>query len=474
MQAKTAIHCLGLLVYVNIPSMKTSGEMQGVPLQLSRTIGLAGASALVVGGVIGAGIFVMVRDIGALAGSAIWLSFVVAIVISMIGVIPLIQLAGALPSAGAGYMFASRMLSPYLGVIISAWVLLGGACSVSVATRTLAQYLQGYLLDSVPVGLMAAGILALFYGIYRFGVRLAMSLQMLLAVQFLSALLLYGISGAFHAGLAVTLKPIQGATGFLLSVLLCYAICMGFQIIAEMGEEIRDARRTIPRALLIGGGIVAFIYILVGTVFVTTLPYDTLRYAAMKAPLRESAEIFLPTGLVHFIGLGALTAGLAALNAAALTLPREIFALARDNILPSSLARIDPRSGAPRNAVTAYFILVGSLLLCQFETDFYGYMAALGVLAISSALGLAALRLCTQFPLHYAHAYIQFPQHLLYGCAVITAAASLGFGAVMVYERPWVIGAYAAWTLIVSLGYRIRTRIFTEQDWQNTRTFPGE
>lgn len=447
---------------------------KGNPLQLRRTIGLAGASALVVGGVIGAGIFVMVRDIGALAGTATWLAFVTAIVVSMIGVIPLVQLAGALPSAGAGYMFASRMLTPGLGVLVSAWVLLGGACSVSVATRTLAQYLQDYLLAGLPVGVMAAGILGVFYGIYCFGVRLAMSLQVVLAVQFLSALLLYGVAGAFHSGLAMTLEPVAGGGGFLMSVLLCYAICLGFQIVAEMGEEIHDARRAIPRALLIGGGIVAFIYILVGTVFVTSIPFDAARYAAMKAPLRESAALFLPPGLVHFIGLGALTAGLAALNAAAMTLPRELFALARDGLLPGWLARVDRRTGAPRNAVTVYFLLVAVLLLCQFDTDFYGYMAATGVLSISAVLGVAALQLYRRFPQNYARAYIQFPPGILFACAAITLLASLGFGAVVVYERPAVIGAYAVWTLVVGAYYFRRTRRFGNEDWKRVSAFPGE
>ncbi len=451
--------------------MSNSINRAGNTLQLQRTIGLAGASALVVGGVIGAGIFVMVRDIGALAGPAIWLSFVVAIAVSMIGVIPLIQLAGALPTAGAGYMFASRMLTPYLGVMVSAWVLLGGACSVSVATRTLAQYMQGYILSGLPVGLMAAGILVLFYVIYAFGVRLAMSLQLILAVQFLSALLLYGIAGAFHSGLEMTLQPVQGGSGFLMSILLCYAICMGFQIIAEMGEEINDARRTIPRALLIGGLIVTFVYILVGTVFVTTLPYDAARYATMKAPLRESATLFLPAPFVHYIGLGALAAGSAALNAAALTLPREIFALARDGILPRTLARIAPPSGAPRNAVTAYFVLVGVLLLCQFDTDVYGYMAATGVLAISSALGLAAVRLSRRFPHYYAEAYIQFPRPVLVLCAAITMAASLGFGLVVAFERPGVLVAYAAWTLIVSAGYFLRIKTLDADAWRQITSF---
>lgn len=452
----------------------TTGTPKDDTPKLRREITLPGAVALVVGGVIGAGIFVMVRDIGAQTGQAIWLSFAVAIVVSMIGVIPVIQLAGALPRAGAGYLFASRLLTPYFGVLISAWVLLGGACSTSVVARTLAQYLQDYLLADMPVGFMAAGILLLFYGIYAFGVRLAMSLQMIMAVQFLAALILYGVAGLFHAGFAMTVTPIQGVSGFLMSVLLSYATCMGFQVVAEMGEEIRDARRTIPLALLIGGAIVAVIYILVGTVFVNSMPYDEALYAGMNAPLRASAELFLSGAAVHFIGLGALTAGLTSLNAAALALPRELFAQARDGMLPAVLASINRRTGTPQHAVTAYFILVGALLLCQFETDFYGYMAAMGILAISSALGLAALRLVKRFPERYAGAYIQFPMPLLYVCAIITILVALIFGAVIVLERPAVIGTYLAWTVLVSGWYFIRTKSFTGEDWARIAAIPGE
>ena len=452
----------------------THEEGSNNALQLRREITLPGAVALVVGGVIGAGIFVMVRDIGAQTGQAIWLSFAVAIIVSMIGVIPTIQLAGALPRAGAGYLFASRMLTPYLGVLTSAWVLLGGACSTSVVARTLAQYLQDYLLADAPVGLMAAGILLLFFGVYAFGVRLAMSLQMIMAVQFLAALLLYGIAGAFHSGMTMTVTPLQGGAGFLMSVLLSYATCMGFQVVAEMGEEIRDAKRTIPRALIIGGAIVVAIYILVGTVFVNSIPYDAALYASMNAPLRTSAALFLSPLWVHFVGIGALTAGLTSLNAAALALPRELYAQARDGMLPAWLARVGPRTGTPQHAVTAYFVLVGGLLLCHFDTDFYGYMAAIGILAISSVLGLASLRLLRRFPERYCSAYIQFPMPVLYGCAAITLLVALGFGAVISLERPTVVGAYLGWTVVVSVYYRIRTKSFTGADWARIAAIPGE
>lgn len=443
-------------------------------LKLRREITLPGAIALVVGGVIGAGIFVMVRDIGAQTGRAIWMSFAAAILISLIGVIPVIQLAGALPRAGAGYLFASRLLSPYVGVLTSAWVLLGGACSTAVVARTMAQYLMDYLPSYFPHELTAVIILLFFYGVYAFGVRLAMSLQIIMAVQFLTALLIYGTAGTWFSGLAISVIPLKGWSGFLMSILLAYATCMGFQVVAEMGEEIRNARRTIPLALLIGGFIIAVVYIIVGLVFVNSIPYDPNVYDAMNAPLRMSAMSFLSPLWVHFLGLGVLTAGLTSLNAAALALPRELFALARDEIISPLLGRIDPKTGAPQHAVTAYFVLVVVLLLGSFPTDFYGYMAAIGILAISSVMGLASLRLLRRFPERYRTAYIQFPMPLLYVCATVTLFVSISFGIVIIVERPSVFLVYTMWTLVVSLYYGLRIKTFDNTDWQRLQEIPGE
>lgn len=442
--------------------------------QLRRTITLSGSIALVVGGVVGAGIFVLARDVSAQAGTAVWLAFLIAILVSLVGVLPVIQLAGALPRAGAGYVFSSRLLTTFAGVMTSNWVILGGGASTSVVSRTLAVYVRDYLPVQTPVPVLAVLILLLFYLLYLFGVRLAMSLQVIMALQFVTALVIYGFAGLVLADVAVAWTPPRGTGAFLMAVLLCYSMCLGFQVIAEMGEEIRNARRNIPMALLIGGAVVAAIYIMVGVVFVGSIPYDPEVYRNLRAPLSESAARFLPAWYVPFLEMGALTAGLTSLNAAALALPRELFAQARDGVMPAWLARISPRTHAPQNAITAFFLFVALLLAAGWDTEFYGYIAAVGILIMSSVMCVAALRLERVFPERYASAYIRFPRPLMLMCTIVTVIVSLGFAFVVWLEAPGVIGVYALWTASVVVYYLIRRRSFTKEDWARLRLLPGQ
>ncbi len=441
--------------------------------QLARSITLGGAVALVVGGVIGAGIFVLIAVIGAQAGSAIWLAFSIAILISLIGVLPVIQLAGTLPRAGAGYLFASRLLSPFVGVVTSCWIILGGGCSTCVVALTLAVYAGQLLPGDVPVRAVAIALLLAFYAVYQFGLRLAIWLQLLMAAQFISALVIYGLVGAFSVELDVSVVPPRGIAVFLMAVLLCYSTCLGFQVVAEMGEEIRHARRNIPLALLIGGSLVAIIYVLLGTVFVSSIPYDPQAYRALKAPMTESASLFLPAAIVSFVGFGATTAGLTSFNAAAIALPRELFAQARDGLMPRALARVHPRTRAPQNAVTAFFVFVVLLLLAARDTEFYGFMAAVGILVMSSVMCIASLRLPKKLPERFEQAYIRFPMPVLVACTVITVVVSLGFVVVVAYERPSVIAWYTVWTGLVVLYYTLRKRRLTPEDRSSMQAIPG-
>ena len=81
------------------------------------------------GSIIGMGIYALLAPIVANAGNAMWLAFTMAIIISAVGVIPIIQGASAIPRAGAGYLVTSRLTNPYWGSITSLWAIVGGACS---------------------------------------------------------------------------------------------------------------------------------------------------------------------------------------------------------------------------------------------------------------------------------------------------------------------------------------------------------
>lgn len=438
---------------------------------LRRSITLPGAVGLVVGGVIGAGIFVQVQPIAAGAGPAIWLAFLAAILVSLFGVIPIIELAGAIPRAGAGFLFASRLISPGFGYLTSWWLLLGGGASTTVVALTLAKYLP--LTGSAH--LSALIVLAVFYIVYQFGLRLAMSLQVLMALQFVAALVIYGIAGMLHVEPVFDALPAAGAGPFIEAVLLAYATCMGFQVIAEMGEEIHQARRNIPLALILGGALVALIYILVGQVYVSTVPlHGAGAAAAFQQPLTESAAPFLGPRATWFLRVGAVTAGLTSLNAAAIAVPREFFAQARDGLAPRALCRVSPRTHTPQHAVTVYFLFVAGLIALGRDIDFYGLMAAIGILGVSSVLCFAALRLPRRFPARHARAFIRFPWPVLLLCTFITVAVSLAMSGVLALQRPVVVGIYAGWTLLALAIYRGQARRFTPEDRARFDDVPGE
>ncbi|HPO16839.1 MAG TPA: APC family permease [Candidatus Hydrogenedentes bacterium] len=441
--------------------------------ELARTIGLTGSIAMVVGGAAGAGIFVLVRDIAALAGNAIWLAYTLAVIIAVIGVLPLVQLAAAIPRAGAGYLFASRLLSPFWGVLTSNWIVLGGASSTCVVSLTLAAYVSAYLPVSIPSHIIAFGILALFYIVYRFGLRLAMGLQLIMVAQFVFVLVMYGLGGVFAKGLVFGFNPPGGGGGFAMAIMLCFSTCLGFQVVAEMGEEIKNARRTIPLALLIGGVIIAGIYITTSTVFVTTIPPDPHIYTQLRAPLSESAALFLPKPLVQFLSLGAVAGALTALNAASMALPREWFAQARDGFMPQALSAISPKTHAPQNAITAFFILVAILLLTGRPVELYGFSAAIGILVMTAILCFAALRLPKRYPERLASAYMRFPQSVLILCTIITAIISGFFILILMFKAPEIFLVYTGWTLLIIAFYKYRSFHFTSENWQRILQIPG-
>ena len=444
---------------------------------LGRHIGLSGGIALVIGGVIGMGIYALIAAVGAQAGTGLWLAFVLAIIISVVGVTPLIQIVSALPRAGGGYLFASRLLHPLVGVLTSFWALFGGICLTAMVALGLAGYITPYLPGNLPVRLVAFALPILFYALYLFNLRLATSLQILLVAQLVVALLGYGVVGALKFDLSFSVDMPQGVGGLIMATILCYSVCIGLQAIAEMGEEMHNPRRNIPLSLIIGGSVVLVIYIFVGAVFINSVPYHFESITAMTAPLMQSGERFLPGYWVLFLSIGALSAGLTSFNAGAIALPREILAQARDGLLPGFLGRIHPRTQTPLNAVTLYFILTLVLILTGLSIDFYGVMTAVGILMMTAVIAIAAVRLPQKFPQEFAAAYIRLSKGWLTALAIFSVVSSLGFVSIVIMQLPVVGLVYIMLSLLVTAYYFFRVRRLRKSgvNWEErVRKIPGE
>ncbi|MBM3148441.1 MAG: APC family permease [Chloroflexi bacterium] len=437
-------------------------------VKLGRVIGLWGGVALVVGGIIGMGIYALIAGIAAQAGSALWLAFILGILISAIGVLPIIQVAAAIPRAGAGYLYASRLLNPFWGMLASYWAVLGGACSTVFVCIGLSCYIAAYwswgIDGNLQIIILSLIIPAVFFLLYLFKLRLANWLQIILVAQLVIALVVYGIAGSFQADrpLQFSLSPSQGFAGLVMATILAYSTCMGFQVIAEMGEEIKNPKRNITLSLIIGGSVVLILYILVGTVFVSSIPYDFDAIKAMRAPLMDTASLFLPIGVVGFISIGALTAALTSLNAGFIALPRELLSQARDELLPASVGKISSRTLTPLRAVGIYCLLVIGLLLLQFagfDIDFFAVMAATGILLMTVLVAVAATRLPDRYPEQYSKAYFKISKPWLVFITILAVITSLSFVILVLLDyksTATVAGIFCALTIVAVIYYFIR------------------
>jgi basic amino acid/polyamine antiporter, APA family len=423
--------------------MEQPKSTQAGEIKLGRGLGLGGGIALVVGSIIGMGIFALLAPIAANSGNALWLAFIIAMIISAVGVIPIIQAASAIPRAGIGYLLTSRLTTPLWGSITSLWAVVGGAataCFICIGfAGNIAAYWSWGIDKALEIKILSILIPVAFMGLYLFKLQIANWVQIIMVVLKLIALVIFACVGIFvlKNPIRLSLIPPQGITGMVMAIVLCYSACMGFQVIAEMGEEIKNPKRNIPLSMIIGGFIVLIVYILVGAVFMSSVPYDFDALMKMKSPLIDSANTFLAPPLVGFIAFGALFAAVTALNASAIALPRELLSQARDNLLPSAIGEVSGRTLTPVRAVGVYFILVVLLLLLQFtgvDIDFFGVMSAVGILLMTVIGAFAVINLPTKYPEEYKRAYIRIPRPWLIVFSILTAVTSLPFIVAVIFS----------------------------------------
>ncbi len=443
-------------------------------MQLQKKIGLIEGIALVTGGVIGMGIYVMIASITVKAGAAVWAAISLALMISLAGVVPLMQISSALPIAGGGYFYCSRLLHPFAGTLVSYWAILGGASSTCVVAVGLGSYLKPFMpFEASPH--LTAGILVIgFYILYLFGLKLVTWLQIVMSAQLILALIFYVWGITSQTPVTVGFDLPNGAGGLIMAVILAFNVCIGFQIITEMGEEMRDARRNIPLSLLLGGISVLVIYLGVGLAYLAAVGDRAEAFSKMNAPLVESARIFLPAWMLTFIGIGAVSAGLTSFNAAAITLPRELYAQARDGIIPRFFEKLNPVSNSPTRAVTLFFFVVAILLVAGSQLfsevnksiDFYGFTAACGVMMLTVFVSIASLRLPKIFPEQYQNAYFKVSKGWLRFFVTASILSSIGLVLLLFMESTLIFYIYAGYTFVVSAYYLLR------QQWMRKKGLP--
>lgn len=350
-------------------------------IHLIRELGFFDCVMLGIGFIIGSGVFIMPLVAAKLAGTYSLLAWLLAGVYSIFAGLSFAEAAAKIPKAGGLYTYAHQAFGDFVG-FFAGWTFWIGYC-VTIATEqwALGWYLRFFLpqySDIIRVSVGALTGLVLTYFNYR-GVKKGANIEDIFTVGKLLAIFIFIIGAALYFKVA-NLYPLAPSGTDLLpavgsaTVLLLWAY-LGVEIITVPEEEIKNARKTVPRAIVLSVFSVIVIYLLLATFFLGAAPWEG--FASSQSPL---SDVF--TSVTHsFIGgaiiaIGGLVSIVGSLNAVILGAARISFAMSRDGLFPRIFSKIHPKYETPYTAIALQTVL--ALLLTYSVTDFVA-LASLAV-----------------------------------------------------------------------------------------------
>jgi APA family basic amino acid/polyamine antiporter len=351
---------------------------------LARQLGLFGTTMAVMGGIIGAGIFmnpylVAQRVHTAPLILAVW---IVGGVVALIGAFIYAELAGRLPVVGGQYAYLREALHPAVAFMYG-WVLLlviqtGGMAAVAVTfSRYLIELTQWPISDSV----IAAAALALLTAINCLGVRAGSRVQSTMTLTAIGAIAVLVVCSFASAPLSqpVSAQAVPGnlsvvfAFGAALTpVLFAYG---GWQTSSFLAGEVRDARRTLPRALILGVIAVIVVYTAVNVAYLWTLGQTGL--AGTTTPASSVMTALLGPRGGQFIAAGIAFSAFGFLAQSMLTAPRVYFAMAEDRVFFRGVAWVHPTSRVPVVAIALQGIWAIAIALTGTYAQVVNYVVAM-------------------------------------------------------------------------------------------------
>jgi APA family basic amino acid/polyamine antiporter len=354
---------------------------------LARKLGAFDATMIVMGGIIGAGIFVnpsvVARQVHTPALEL--LAWGIGGLIALIGAFVYAELAVLRPRVGGQYAYLRDAYHPMVAFLYG-WTLLlvtqtGGMAGAAIVFGNYFREISGVAL---PASWLAVIALALLTAINCAGVRAGSNVQSALMITKIAAIaMLIGV-GWLAVGPAPAAAPmaaehgsggVVGLATAMVPVLFAYG---GWQTASFVSGEMRNPRRDLPRGLFIGVIGVIVLYLAVTIVCVRVLGMDGL--AATRTPASEVMRRAFGDRGARLIALGIAVSTAGFLSQSILTAPRVYFAMARDGVFFKKVGWLDPRSRVPTVAIVLQGIWAAVIALSGTYDQILNYVVSIDVL----------------------------------------------------------------------------------------------
>jgi basic amino acid/polyamine antiporter, APA family len=376
-----------------VAAIQTTGSAE-----LPRRLGFLDALSIVVGIIIGAGIFLVPNLVAQELQSparilAVW---VFAGVISFFGALACAELGTAFPATGGQYVFLREMYGPLIGFLCG-WSMFAVARTAQVAwlAVTMTLYVSYFVpMSSGAAKFLGLGALALFTAINYWGVNAGALVQKIFTLAKVAGLLLLiGAALLWRGGSAGAHAAVSGGfsiSQFGVALIACVLACDGWVQLSFVAGEIRNPRRNILWALAIGSAACTAVYVLANIAYMRVLSIAEIA-ASEHVGASVAERVMGHTGGV-LVSVIILISIIGTLNGCFLTSPRIYFAQARDGLFFHKFAEVHPRHQTPGFAIIAQGVWAAVLLISgSYESllDYamfaiwlsYGFMVA-GVIVL--------------------------------------------------------------------------------------------
>ena len=386
--------------------------------ELVRGLGVWSATAIVIGDTIGTGVFLVGSDMARAVGSArlALAAWILAGVIVLFGAFCYAELGAALPKAGGPYAYLSRGIGPLWGFLFgwmsslldrpvamaglaAGFIRFVGFLFPVVATPLFTGHLGRYEFTFTTAQPLAALVVILVTGVNYFSVRMSGAIQILLTSLKIGAILVIIFGGIFfahrHAAVAEA-HPVSLGIGTLGALLTALVPAMwaynGFNDLGDLGEEIVQPQKNIPRAILLGLGMVGALYITANAVYLRVLPF--VAAAGSTHIASDAVQTFAGARGAEWLTIAMAVSALGALHVVVLTGARIPYAMARDGVFFQFARRMHPAFRTPSGALL--FLGSAATLLAltgTFEELYSLFVFAVWIFFALMAIALILLRL---------------------------------------------------------------------------------
>lgn len=361
-------------------------ELAGERGKLVRQLGLFGTTMAVMGGIIGAGIFINPYLVAERVQTAplILGAWIAGGLIALAGGFIYAELAARMPVVGGQYAYLREALHPAVAFTYG-WVLLlviqtGGMAAVAV---TFARYFLELTRWPLHDSLVAAGALGLLTAINCLGVRAGSRLQSALTLTAIGAIALLEVVSFWRGGDSqIAWRPLLDRPASM-SLVLAFGAAMtpvlfaygGWQTTSFLGGEVREPRRTLPRGLILGVLGVITVYVSVNFVYLHVLGAAGLAQAT--TPASSVMRQMLGARGGQLIAAGIAISAFGFLAQSMLTAPRVYFAMAEDGVFFRGVAWVHPRTRVPVIAIVLQGVWASVIALSGTYAQVVNYVVAM-------------------------------------------------------------------------------------------------